>query len=212
MCSCTVAGGGEAAEIEGRMFRTCSFVALLLSCVTAFPVWAEEAGKGCYPITAADLVRKDAPAFEAYPAKPVKLKTTKLNIASNREARFFKSELRRGCAKGPNFAGHYTVAQWSCGTDCVEFAVVEATTGKVIFADDFALVSGSHVDAKEFENGAAGALPLLRYKPDSRLLIVVGALDEDPKREGAFYYVLEKDRLKPVFAVNCAKEDCGQEN
>lgn len=89
---------------------------------------------------------------------------------------------------------------------------MEARTGKVIFAYDFALISGAHVDAKEFEDAAAGGRPLLRYKADSRLLIVLGALDEDRKREGAFYYVLEKDKLKRVFAVNGSKEECNQEN
>jgi hypothetical protein len=32
---------------------------------------------------------------------------------------------------GPNFAGHYTVALWGCGTSCQSFAIIDAKTGAV---------------------------------------------------------------------------------
>ena len=32
---------------------------------------------------------------------------------------------------GPNFAGHYYVVQWGCGTGCLRMAVVDAVTGMV---------------------------------------------------------------------------------
>jgi hypothetical protein len=33
--------------------------------------------------------------------------------------------------RGPNFAGHYFVIRWGCGSDCLMMAVVDAETGKV---------------------------------------------------------------------------------
>jgi hypothetical protein len=48
----------------------------------------------------------------------------------------------------------------------------------------------------------------IRYRIDSRLLIAVGALNEDEKREGAFYYVLQGGKLKRIFAVNVQKDNC----
>jgi hypothetical protein len=33
--------------------------------------------------------------------------------------------------KGPNFAGHYFVIRWGCGSDCLMMAIVDAETGKV---------------------------------------------------------------------------------
>ncbi|HYL92262.1 MAG TPA: hypothetical protein VEW69_03800, partial [Alphaproteobacteria bacterium] len=45
--------------------------------------------------------------------------------------RRYRSAILRAAAKGPNFAGHYTIAEWGCGAGCVSFAVVDAATGKV---------------------------------------------------------------------------------
>lgn len=33
---------------------------------------------------------------------------------------------------GPNFAGHYTVASWDCGSNCQSHAVVDNNTGEII--------------------------------------------------------------------------------
>ena len=41
---------------------------------------------------------------------------------------------RRGAARGPNFAGAYTVVTWGCGTACKVIAVVDARNGNVAFA------------------------------------------------------------------------------
>jgi hypothetical protein len=43
----------------------------------------------------------------------------------------FKTRLVEGAAKGPNFAGHYTVVTWGCGTSCVVVSLVDAKTGAV---------------------------------------------------------------------------------
>lgn len=57
-----------------------------------------------------------------------------VNLASHKEARRFRTMLREGAAKGPNFAGHDTVVTWGCGTACQMAAVVDAGDGKVSFA------------------------------------------------------------------------------
>jgi hypothetical protein len=43
----------------------------------------------------------------------------------------FKTRLTEEAAKGPNFAGHYTVVTWGCGTSCVVVSLVDAKTGAV---------------------------------------------------------------------------------
>ena len=53
---------------------------------------------------------------------------------SSQGARYFRTRLREGARKGPNFAGHYTVVTWGCGSDCVDISIVDAKTGKVWFA------------------------------------------------------------------------------
>lgn len=57
-----------------------------------------------------------------------------VDLTSHREALSFRTRLQEGAAKGPNFAGHYTVVMWGCGTACQIMAVVDAGEGSVSFA------------------------------------------------------------------------------
>ena len=54
-----------------------------------------------------------------------------VDLASSSKATRFRTVLRRGAAKGPNYAGHLTVVTWGCGTSCIEVALVDARTGRV---------------------------------------------------------------------------------
>jgi hypothetical protein len=60
--------------------------------------------------------------FNGKPAPPVLLRP---------EERRFRTVLREGANAGPNFAGHYTIVEWGCGTECWQAAVVDAETGRV---------------------------------------------------------------------------------
>jgi hypothetical protein len=170
---------------------------------------AEDGGKNCYPVTAKDLIREGAPRFDRFPSKPETIQNKpKVDLKSHPMAGRFRTMLRDGAAKGPNFAGHYAVVGWGCGTSCLQFAVVDLKSGKVIFPGDFSVITWDHFAADDFEKAAAGPYWGLRYQNDSRLLIVVGALNESEERQGAFYYVLEKDKLKKIFSVNIPKNNC----
>lgn len=50
------------------------------------------------------------------------------------EAKEFETEITESVfnSPGPNFAGHYTVASWDCGSDCQSHAVVDNNTGEII--------------------------------------------------------------------------------
>src|SRR6266478_1051571 len=68
--------------------------------------------------------------YAKYPARQYKgkLATPRLITPTQRE---FRTVIRRGAVKGPNFVGHYTVAEWGCGSNCVVYAVIDAITGAV---------------------------------------------------------------------------------
>jgi len=185
----------------------CVIVLIIFAAIT---VEAEESSKNCYPITADDLTRKDAPRFDQHPSKAEQIRhPAKVNLKSSAMARKYRTMLRRGVAKGPNFAGHYAVVGWGCGTSCVQFAVVDLKSGEVVFPDDFTVISGAHLYADEFEKDSGGGQFWgLRYKVNSKLLIAIGTLDEDEEREGAFYYLLQKGKLKKIFSVNVQKINC----
>lgn len=42
-------------------------------------------------------------------------------VIATRRARMFRTMIRTQAKQGPNFAGHYTVAIWGCGSGCRQF-------------------------------------------------------------------------------------------
>lgn len=66
------------------------------------------------------------PATEAYQGKPARL-----DRKSHSYARIYRQVLSGELESGPNFAGHFVIASWGCGTSCLANAIVDANTGKV---------------------------------------------------------------------------------
>jgi hypothetical protein len=129
------------------------------------------------------------PRFADFPARPVSLKPAAA-LMTNGLARRFRTELRRQAAGGPNFAGHFTIATWGCGSSCFQFAIVDARTGQV-FGDEFPAFATDH--AKEM-NGPP-------FRLNSRLIILTGAMNEDEDREGVHYAVWTGRSLKFIRFV-----------
>lgn len=77
-------------------------------------------------------VYADDSLFEDYPAEHFfQGDPAKVDFKSRPGSKLFFTRLTNGVAKGPNFAGAYTVVGWGCGTNCVSYSVVSAETGKV---------------------------------------------------------------------------------
>lgn len=55
-----------------------------------------------------------------------------VNFESNPDAKLFRTAITEQVAEGANFAGHYVVATWGCGTNCIGYAVVDVKTGDII--------------------------------------------------------------------------------
>lgn len=105
--------------------------------------------------------------FSGNPAKPV---------LSAPEAREYKTRIREAARGGPDFAGHFTVARWGCGSGCVMGAIVDAKTGKV-FMLPFLIIMGPGTGSEA-----------MTYKADSSLFIVNGSRGEEEEAIGPFYY------------------------
>lgn len=54
-----------------------------------------------------------------------------VNFDTYPQARNFETAITEQAAKGPNFAGHYTIIEWGCGTNCQGHAIVDAETGEI---------------------------------------------------------------------------------
>jgi hypothetical protein len=168
----------------------------------------EESGNDlpCYVIRAIDLVDPSAPRFESYPASfSQPRRSPKLDLSSHPIARKYRTVLRREISEGVNYAGHYRLAVWGCGSSCAMFAVVNLRTGKVITASDVQTVSGYRLMADEFLPDEASEYWGFRFTKNSRLLVLMGILDEEESRQGAFYFVLNHDRLTLVHKTEVTK-------
>ena len=60
-------------------------------------------------------------------------------VFKTKEELEFRTRIRQGAAKGPNFAGHYAVVEWGGGTETGGFVIVDVKTGQIFF----------HVDPKQ---------------------------------------------------------------
>jgi hypothetical protein len=94
--------------------------------------------------------QKPLPKFDDYRVdekfrnKPAPVVTTGSNLA-----RTYRTRLREGEAKGPNFAGHFTLVSWGCGGGCQDWAVVDARTGHVFESMIRTSVGGEfHLDSR----------------------------------------------------------------
>jgi hypothetical protein len=77
------------------------------------------------------------PKFEDYNIKNIYSgKTHTVILHNNPQTRMFRTVLRNGATNGVNFAGHYTVVIWGCGTSCQSFAIIDQIDGKVDFTVD----------------------------------------------------------------------------
>jgi hypothetical protein len=95
----------------------------------------------------------------------------------------FRTRIREGAAKGPNFAGYYSIAEWGCGSSCVSIAVVDAKNGNV-YAGPFGILGYGSV--LRYADVAESNYEPLSYNLSSRLLIVRGC-PEDKNCASYFY-------------------------
>lgn len=66
-----------------------------------------------------------------------KAKVRRIDFASHPRAREFRTQLKKAVGKPPNFASHYVLVTWGCGSPCHEIALVDARDGRVFFAPFF---------------------------------------------------------------------------
>jgi hypothetical protein len=135
------------------------------------------------------------PQFANYPAGTVyRERPAVVDFSSWPAAEQFRTRIEAGASEGANFAGHYTVVTWGCGTSCQNSAIIDTTTGRIVV---YGIISSFG----------------LGFRPESRLLITNPAENlpesqrsEMKERNGeqyplgsipavSHYYVLEDDAL-----------------
>jgi len=124
------------------------------------------------------------PSFSSYPATIEQVRVKSINFRSGRETRRFRTNLTESLLEGVNFAGHYNISQWGCGTACLDGAIIDTRTGKVYWP-------------KELRGIYAASDEPIVYKADSRLLIFNGyPASEKEKSKGRYYYEWTGTKLR----------------
>jgi hypothetical protein len=134
---------------------------------------------------------KTLPHFEDFPVKEKLIaKPATPKLLSSR-ARMFRTAIRLQTKGKPNFAGHYTIASWGCGTmSCTSFAIVDARTGDVYFPLGAMSIFVSTIDQAE---------DTIEFRPNSRLFILTGTIAfGDRDSIGKHYYVWRNNQLKLI--------------
>nr|WP_294949993.1 hypothetical protein [uncultured Mucilaginibacter sp.] len=73
--------------------------------------------------------------FSAYRVTLYKGKLAPPNFKTDPSAYEFRTQIKDQCkAEGVNFAGHFTLVQWGCGTECAETAIVDRITGTIFYS------------------------------------------------------------------------------
>jgi hypothetical protein len=73
------------------------------------------------------------PRFQDYPAQVrFRGRSAVPDFNSDPSARQFRTVIRTAAARGPNFAGAWTVVIWGCGTSCQSGVMVDARSGQII--------------------------------------------------------------------------------
>ena len=135
-----------------------------------------------------------SPRFADYPVREVYRGRIAPVILDTKRARMFRSRLREDSRGGPNFAGHYTVVFWGCGTGCAQVAVVDARTGRVYWPPlDYTDIPDM---PEEGEDKASAAARHRNFRPDSRLLVLTRNHYDSRGGYTAYYYLFDKNRFR----------------
>lgn len=150
----------------------------------------------------------DVPRFEDYLVTDIFHGTPAAPQLTTPTERLFRTRIRDGVTKGlgvmregkeqpgPNFAGHYVVVQWNCGSPCNMMAIVDARSGIVypppIESEALLLPLLLFPVPSDSEH----AVPLssrVEFRQNSGLMIVKANPDPSKGRSNYIYYFLWKN-------------------
>lgn len=154
-----------------------------------------------FTIRLSDIPR-DAPRFASYRVPVYAGANAAPNLTADAESRMFRTRIREWAKEKPNFAGHYILATWGCGTECVQLTVIDARTGQVFHPAGVGLNVATNVDDALIKGKPAWPNEgSIKFQADSQLLILFGMPGEDVKRRGISYYVWRDNKMSLVRHV-----------
>ena len=156
--------------------------AALCVCLLTLPVYAQDGA---------------ALRFGDYPAAAYKGRAAALKLTTP-QARGYRTRLREGARRAVNFAGRYKLHTWSCGTSCLQTALIDAKTGEVFFPAELNGFIACYYGAEPVESLEEA----LQFRKGSRLIVMSGyptsERDKAEPKKGLYYYEWTGAELKLV--------------
>ncbi|MBK7391953.1 MAG: hypothetical protein IPI64_01480 [Chloracidobacterium sp.] len=158
------------------------------------------------------------PKFSQYAAKVEKTKSVTVNLKSHKDASMFRTNLRNAAKEGVNFAGHFILTGWGCGTNCSQWAVIDARNGKVFFPKEFAGTGSGFCELPK--NGLPSDAPkqeepeypdVVIFKANSRMAVINGftggGLNKENAKCGNYFFEWTGTKLKQVKFIEGKRVD-----
>jgi len=111
-----------------------------------------------FSLVAVTAVASESLPFDKYPSRIFRGKPAVPQLRTPL-ALEHRTAIRNGAKHGPNFAGHYTVVDWGCGTSCGVYVIMDARTGEIHEPPEI---------SKGVDLGIAGP----EFRPNSKLMVV----------------------------------------
>lgn len=148
---------------------------------------------GPLPATAQPLETGPLPLFASFPAGPAF--TGRNRLVFRGEDVPFRTRLREAAAHRPDFAAHYVLATWGCGMECISGAAIDVRTGRVVW------LPGTLCCWYPDRTSTLDMVEPLRFRLNSRLLIMRGRRNERDGDDGDHYYVIQGDHFVHLRTV-----------
>lgn len=135
-----------------------------------------------FPIALAGQSIPSRPSFEDYAVKQI-YKGKPAKPILSKDQRYFRTRIRYGAKSPVEFAGHFTLPRFGCGTGCTSFFIVDSISGKVYNGLGISDLPGQWLEKQDGDPPER-----IQFMPSSRLLKVNGCLEE---RDCGYYdYVM----------------------
>lgn len=108
--------------------KTCYPRLLIIALGLSQSAWAETA-------TSRAPASASAEEFTRYPGAAGWSGKKAAPVLDSRLKRRFRTVLREASQEAPNFNGHYRLARWGCGMNCIGWAIINQRNGQVWMGD-----------------------------------------------------------------------------
>jgi hypothetical protein len=148
------------------------------------------------------------PRFEDYPVVESFTGQPAIPVLTTSQQRMYRTRIREGVThgsgvwtgtwkeakekQGPNFAGHYIVIRWGCGSNCLMMALVDAKTGRV-YSPPLSEVGMELYVPMDMMGDKE-----IDFQPNSSLMVLRNACKAARKECGVYYFNWECDHFALV--------------